>query len=191
MEGAQCSPTLRVSSGVASPEAEKLPVALSPPGGIYPRTRLNQGCGVPALLAHRDLPRWLLPRQLPGGREGGRGPFGLHPSPDLACRGHTDRPTDRQKDAATLARRRVGRVAGIPRVEAASGRGGWRKGRRPTRPAAVTRESLSPRLGPPRGIGSRQGEGTRCVLRGPGPSLSSLLIAARPSLVHNRRSIHA
>lgn len=123
MEGSRCSPTLRVSSGVASPEAEELQVALSPPGGIYPRNRLNQGCGVPALLAHRDLPA-LVPSPPTPRREKEREGGDRSASSPARTSPAEDRPTDRQKDAAALARRRVGRVAGIPRVEAASGRGG-------------------------------------------------------------------
>lgn len=74
----------RVSSGggVVSPEAKELQVAMSPPGGICPRTRQSQGCGVPALLSHRDLPA-LAPSPPAPRREGG-GPSCLRPSPDLA-----------------------------------------------------------------------------------------------------------
>lgn len=74
--------------GVVSPEAKGLQVAMSPPCGIYPRTRHSQGCGVPAMLSHRDLPA------LAPSPEGERGPSCLRPSPDLARPGQTDRQTE-------------------------------------------------------------------------------------------------
>lgn len=45
----------QVSSGVTSPGAKELQVAMSPPGGICLWACWSQECGVPALLAHRDL----------------------------------------------------------------------------------------------------------------------------------------
>lgn len=100
MEGARCSPTLRVSSGLASPEAEELQVALSPPGGIYPLNRLNQGCGVPALLAHRDLPA-LVPSPPTPRREEGREGGDRSASTPARTSPAEDRPTDRQTDRPT------------------------------------------------------------------------------------------
>lgn len=98
---------------------------MSPPGGICPWARWSQGFGVPALRAHRDLPALALSPHADsfpaGSREGGKEGTAL---PQPGPRPPPDRQTDRQEDAVLPARGRVGRVAGIPRVEAASGRGG-------------------------------------------------------------------
>lgn len=105
------------------------------PQGWRPRGRKScrSLCPCPVASAHgsagaRDLgslrcvltvisPLWLFPRRLLGGREGGHRFAPARTSPAAGQ-------TDRQEDAVVLARGRVGRVAGIPRVEAASGRGG-------------------------------------------------------------------
>lgn len=120
-EGAGCSRDLGfLSSGVASPGAKELQVVMSPPGGICPWARWSQGFGVPALRAHRDLPALALSLMAPRRERGREGGHRFAPAQTSPAAGQTDR----QEDAVVLARGRVGRVAGIPRVEAASGRGG-------------------------------------------------------------------
>lgn len=120
--GSRCSPTLRVSSGVASPEAEELQVALSPPGGIYPRNRLNQECGVPALLAHRDLPA-LVPSPPTPRREEEREGGDRSASTPARTSPAEDRPTDRQTG------RRMQQPWLADASDASPGSRGWRRPR--------------------------------------------------------------